>query len=59
MYQQLEAEFEFNVVVLGDARVGKTSLIQSYVNGGADLVRSRDSDKMYEMLNVHKSSPTR
>ena len=59
LYAQLEADFDFNVVVLGDSKVGKTSLLQSYVNGGADLVRTRDSDGMYEMLNMHKSSPTR
>ena len=59
LYRQLEADFDFNVVVLGDSKVGKTSLIQSYVNGGPDLVRTRDSDGMYEMLNIQKSSPTR
>ena len=59
LYRQLEADFDFNVVVLGDSKVGKTSLIQSYVNGGADLVHTRDSDGMYEMLNIHKSSPAR
>ena len=51
--------FEFNVLVLGDAKVGKTSLIQTIVKGGTDLVHTRDSEQMYEMLNMHKSTPTR
>ena len=59
LYRQLEVDFDFNVVVLGDSKVGKTSLIQSYVNGSPDLVRTRDSDGMYEMLNIQKSTPAR
>ena len=31
---QLEPEWEYNIVVLGTRKVGKTSLIQTIVNGG-------------------------
>ena len=31
---QIEPDWEYNIVVLGSRKVGKTSLIQSIVNGG-------------------------
>ena len=55
MYKQIESDFEYNVVVLGDAKVGKTSLIKTIVTGCANLVLSSESDQMYTMLNMRKS----
>ena len=59
MYNMLESDFEYNIVVLGDSKVGKTSLIKSIVAGSADLVHSSESDQMYEMLNMRKSVTTK
>ena len=55
VYENIESDFEFKVVVLGDAKVGKTSLIQSIVTGSANLVHTTESDPMYTMLNMRKS----
>ena len=51
----MDQDFVFNVVVFGDPKVGKTSLLQSIVTGNVNLVHSTESDKMYEMLNIRKS----
>ena len=55
MYRKINEEFEFNVVFLGNPKVGKTSLIQSIVSGTANLVGSSETDHMYEMLNMRQS----
>ena len=47
MYNKLDEDFEYNVVVLGDPKVGKTSLIQSIVNGSVNLGHSLESDQIY------------
>ena len=42
-------------MVLGDPRVGKTSLIQTVVSGNCDMVRSSDTNQMCDFLNLHNS----
>ena len=40
--------------MLGDPRVGKTSLIKSIVTGGVDLINTRESDQMFSLLNQRR-----
>lgn len=55
IYMDIDQQFEYNIVVLGDPKVGKTSLIQSIINGQSCMNNIRGSAEMYEMLNLHKS----
>ena len=55
MYLDIEEDFQFNVVVLGDSKVGKTSLIQSIVSDYVNMVASSDTDQMYQMIGLRKS----
>ena len=45
LLQQIVDDFEFNIVVLGAPRVGKTSLVSSITSG--NLVHSEESHNLY------------
>ena len=54
LYKQLEDSFEYNIVVLGAPRVGKSSLVSS-ITARPMLAMTTDTQQMYEAIGLRQA----